>query len=743
MNDLKHRFIESREEESDEEFDIDFRRYWAIIWREKWGILGLMAMAFLLANLIAARLIPTYEATATLLIENKQANLVSIEEIYGLDTGQREYLATQHEILNSRSLLEDLIARLDLTQHPTLDPRQDNPAIDWHSWLPFLPQVKPVDLTDDQLRESVLDRVKSALTVQPITGTQLVSISFASPDPDLTHRFVNTMVERYIDAHLESRMALTERATTWLTERLDAMRVDLEVSERNLQNYREQQNLVDISGVQTLPAQEIEQLNRQLVTLRNRVSEARSQLDVVGTSTSGYDPRWEYLPAVIGDSLAKNLKQEENQARRTLSELSQRYGPKHPKRIAAESNLSQANTAFRLQVQKVVSGFRENYQQALADQRELERELDLSKARLQDVARKRYELSQLEREVQTNRQLYDMFFTRFKETNATDFAAAHARFVDKAVKPLSPVKPNKQLIVLLSVLLAGTLGVALAFLRDFLDNTVKSAAEVESRLALPVVGVLPVVTMASRREGASSPIYFNKQELRFGESVRTLRTGIVLSGIDSPVKKIVFTSSVPSEGKTTTVLNVALAFGQIERVVLVDADMRRPSIAEVCGIDAKEAGLSNIIAGTDTLEQCTHQYCGIDVITAGVVPPNPLELLSSKRFSDLLSGLAVAYDRVLIDSAPTQSVSDSMVLSQHADGVVFVVLCDSTPIQLVRDGVHRLLRVNADMLGVVLNQFDPGLTGYGSYGKKYYEHYSSHPLPEERRANPTENARFG
>lgn len=718
MNSLENQ-IQNTPSNSAEIAEIDLRHYWSVVWREKWRISALVFVVALIALVVVFSLTPIFRSTATLLIEAKAANVVSIEEVYGIDSTQREYFATQFEILNSRQLAEEVIADLNLESHPEFDPLKQESI---RRFLPFLPEAAPP--TKEQIHRSAVTQFQDQLSVQPIRNTQLVRISFESSDPKLTHQVANKLGEAYIDNHLESRLALTQKAADWLTERLSGMRDDLERAEQELQSFRERENLVDVSGVGTLNAKEIDEIQQRLVNARNRVTEAKSQFEAVGSVVSGYESRWETLPGVLADGLAQRLKENEAEASQELSQLGQRYGPKHPRLIAAQSRYSEAQEAYRRQVIKVVSGFEKTFLQAQADQRELEAALERSKSDIQGINRKRYELSQLEREVQASRQLYDMFFTRFKETNTADFEAANARFVDRAVEPFAPVKPRKAIILILSAMLAGVVGVLLAFLRDMLDNTVKSASEVEGKLHQPVVGVMPRVNSKKNVNVVMSEAVLDKSEQSFGEAVRTLRTSVVLAGIDDPVKRLVVTSSVPGEGKTTCSMNLAFAFGQLEKVVLLDADMRRPSVAENCHLEHRSPGLSNIIAETESLENCTYAYKGIDVIPAGVVPPNPLELLSSKRFDDLLRVLADKYDRVIIDSAPTQAVSDSMVLSTHVDGVLYVVKSDSTATQVAQDGLNRLSRVNAHLLGVVLNQFDPASASrYGGYGKGYYDYY--------------------
>jgi capsular exopolysaccharide synthesis family protein len=706
---------------------IDLRQYWGIVNRSKWGIVGLAAVVVAATVVVVSAMTPVYEATATLLIESEQANVVSIEEVYGIDSSQREYYQTQFQILNSRRLAERVIRDLGISNSSKPDP--DNPESTstrgtLMSYIPLLPPSEPA--SEDQKWQGLVANFRGSLTITPVRNTQLVNISFQSADAALAPRVVNALGNAYIESHLEARLELTQKASGWLTERLSGMREKLEVGERKLREFQETENLVDVSGVQTLTAKELDEITSRLVDARNAASVAKSQYDAVRGSVSGYGKHWEALPGVLRDGLAQQLKGEEALAENVFNEVKRRYGPKHPKYISANSKFNSSEGAYRARVRQIVEGFDEQYQQALADQRDVERALAASKDEIQGINRKTYELSQLQREVQTSRQLYDMFFQRFQETNQTDFAAANARFVDLATRPYAPVKPKKALIVALAGVLSVMAGVMLAFLRAALDNTIRVAEDLEQKLGQSVLGVLP---LESQKKGVViSSLYLQKGHASFSEAIRSLRTSFVLAGLDKPHQITVVTSSVPGEGKTTVSSNLALAMGQMERVLLIDADMRRPSLAGEYGFARGTDGLAELVAGTAKLEECVHHLdqFGIDLITAGAVPPNPLDLLSSKRFDALLTVLRDKYDRIVIDSAPTQAVSDSMVLSTKADALIYVIKSDSTPAKIAENGLQRLNKVGAPIIGMVLNQFDAaaaakygGYGGYGYYGYGY------------------------
>ncbi|HUJ00429.1 MAG TPA: CpsD/CapB family tyrosine-protein kinase, partial [Usitatibacter sp.] len=292
--------------------------------------------------------------------------------------------------------------------------------------------------------------------------------------------------------------------------------------------------------------------------------------------------------------------------------------------------------------------------------------------------------------------------------------------------------PNKRQIVTIASLVTLILAAMLALLLDRLSNTINSTSDVENRLGLPVLGVLQKIKGFGKKKGFVSELaFFNDSQSTFAEAVRTVRTSILMSALDDPHKVVVITSSVPEEGKTTLSFNLACALGQVKKVLLVDGDLRRPKIAKLVGRDMRAPGLADLVAGQAQVSQCVffEERSGIHILPSGTVPPNPLELLSSKRFSDVVTKLKEAFDIVIVDSAPLQLVSDAQVLSQFATSVIYVVKADSTPYQVAQNGVKKLRRVNAALLGVVLNQLDleKAEKYYGEYsGYKSYGGYKKH-----------------
>jgi len=419
----------------------------------------------------------------------------------------------------------------------------------------------------------------------------------------------------------------------------------------------------------------------------------------------------------------QRMKEQEAEAEKRVNDAAKRYGPEHPRMIQARSELDSARENTRRQVEIVVAGLAREYEVARANEQSIERALAQSKADIQGLNRKEFQLGVLEREVQQNRNLYDMFVNRLKETSAAgDLQSTIARVIDPATVPGAAFAPNKRQIVILSAFVTFVLSVLLALLLDRLANTLNSTADVENRLGIPALGVLQKIKGFPKKGFVSEVAFFHDSQSTFAEAVRTVRTSVLMSALDEAHKVVIVTSSVPEEGKTTVSFNLAGALGQVKKVLLIDADLRRPKIGKLLGRESRQPGLSDLVAGQAQLSQCVFfdERPGIYILTAGTVPPNPLELLSSKKFADAMKKLRDAFDVIVVDSAPLQLVSDAQVLSQFASSVIYVIKADSTPYQVAQNGLKKLHRVNAPVLGVVLNQLDL------EKAEKYYNEYSGY-----------------
>lgn len=704
---------------AEEDEALDLLAYWRVMQRRKWGVLGLAVFLTLLVAVVAFMMTPIYSSTVTLLVEQNKAKLLSIDEIYSGVSSDQSHYQTQVELLQSNALMEAVVDRLKLTTNPLFVSAAD------HSWFKSFQETMGVGsakLDEREIRKQVVESLAEMVSVEGSKKSQLIKVSVNSSDPVLAASIANTLADAYIETDLEARYKLTQKAADWMNSHLTSLKAQLEQSERALQSYREQHNLIDtkellLSGA----AGQLEVMLKSLVEARMARAQAKSNLDQVlrarGNEVS--------MPVVQRNPLVASLLGTVSDQERKVSELSNRYGNLHPKLIQAQAELKQARRNLQIQVADVVNGLEREYEVARANEAALSAAVAESKQSIQGTNRKEFELVSLEREVKSNRDLYDMFMGRLKETStASDLQSVVARVVDPATVSDVPIKPKKRMIVTLAFVLSLVLGVAIAFMLEYLDNSVRSAEDAERKLGLPLLAAIPKVEISGSR---SAGLYYrDAPKSLFAEAIKTIRTGILLSGIDHPKKTLVVTSSVPGEGKSTVAIDLALAHAQTKRVLLIDGDMRRPSIAKVLGLDNSHPGLSMLVLGMEKLENCVYKIEGstLDVLIAGSIPPNPLELLLSDRFKELLAELGERYDVIMIDSPPVQLVSDAVVLASMATGVIFVLKADATPFQFARRAIRTLQRSGASLYGVVLNQANfKNEEYYGGYGKYNYHTY--------------------
>ncbi len=713
----------------------DVVRYLRTLNRYKWGIMMVVVAVGMLAAMYASSLRPVYRSTATVMVEMGKPKVVTNQELYESFVGTtRDYFLTQFEIIKSRELAERLVRTMQLTKHPEYDPRQ-RPKPWYAEWVPaqFLPHASGKAPSDEDLVESVTSQVMGGIKLEPVRNTQLVKLSFESHDPVLAERVPNTLAMIYIISDLEARGETTRRSMAFLKDQAVELKDKLNESERALQDFRERERIVVAKGVaQSGAIRQLEELESALDDARKKRQDAEARVNQINAARQSQPAvALESLSVAQNNPVVARFKEAEAEAERRVSEASKRYGPEHPKMISAQSDLKAARDNLRSQVGTVIDGVMKDYQVAKSNEASLERALSRAKTESQEYNRKEFTLARLEREVASNRQLYDLFTQRAKETNTGDVPSAIARVIDAAQLPKSPSGPNKRNIVGIAMLVALAIAVSIALLLEQLDVTVKTSHEVESKLEVKAVGVL--ARMRPRQGMAIERLFIDDNRSAFAEGIRSIRSDLLLSGIDSPQKVVLLTSSLPAEGKTTVACNLAFAFSQIKKTLLVEADMRRPKIARVLGGDRQRAGLSELVAGSAPLDECVYPAddSNLWVLQSGRVPLNPLELISSQRFTEVMQRLKQAFDVIIVDSPPLQVVSDALVLSQFATSILYVVKADSTPYPLARHGLTQMRRINEPALvglGAVLNQLDVDKASkyygeYRAYGGRYYRSY--------------------
>lgn len=689
------------------------REMWRVIWHRKWRILVVVSLAVLLAIVVVSFIKPVYRASATLLIDKKKTQAVSFEPARAEDRGNSQYQDTRLELLRSRSLAAQVVQSLDLVHHPEFAPAVPSStpgirgllsALGLGKLVPSLTKAE-MPLTEHKILDGVTERFLESISIEPQGKSSVVKVNVDMNDPATAAAAANALLDHYIDDQMKASTGSSRSARIWMTNRLARLDQQLKASEARLQAYREAENLLDVKGVGTISASELSVTSEHMIDARRFRAEAESQYHQVQGLGQGDWERLLSVSAVMADPLVQQFKASQAKARAKVDELSGRYGSKHPAMEAARTELNAATISLRGQVEQVVAGIERNYQLAAANEAALQASVNTNKSQIQDISRKEFKLQALQREVDGNRQLYDTFMTRLKETTATaDLGATNSRIVDEAVLPAIPIRPKKMLIVALVATLALLLTCALALLQDSLRRTFKGSDDVENSLNIPVLGILPLLKARERKHVAR--LFSTTNHQPFSESIRTIRTGLMLnSSIDEQHQIIVVTSAVPGEGKTTVSINLARALSQMERVLLIDGDLRRSSFNKLFNFPSDTLGLSDLIEGRARARECIRHVDGIDVLCAGSQTSNPLELLSSARFAGALKLLRGKYQRIVIDSPPTQAVSDALILSRYADTMIYVVK-STTTIATAEKGVERLLQFNAPVQGVVINQVD-------------------------------------
>ncbi len=692
--------------------EIDLRQYWQVVSRDKFKIVGLALGVSLLAALWVFSVEPVYEATATLLIESGAAKVVSIEEVYSPDSNAEEYYATQFELLNSPTVANKVIDELALMKSPEFESLQGKGK-----------GAKSQPAADARARQRTVGAYLERLDIAPINKTRLVAVTFAAHDPALAASIANTHARNYIADMLATKLDFSESATDWMSERLQDVSSKLRRSEQALQEFREREQVFDAEGLQSLSSKNLNELTSRLVETQRELQMAQSaarQIERVQQTDSDSEAKAEQLesiPAVSRNALVQRFKEQKATSRRAIAELGKTYGPKHPKFITAVAEFKTASGNLRRQISIVVEGVKKQYAMAQAEEQALRESIEEAKQQYHLTGRKESELLNLQREVQTNRQLYDIFYNRMQETAETGgLQYANARVVAPALAPLEPVRPNQPLTIVMAFFGSLVLGVLIAFVRESFDNTLKSSADVERILQQPLLGAIPKLKTANGKPLELGRMFLNSDRSSdhnadapyFKEAIRTIRTAITLSAQFKPHKMLMLTSAVSGEGKSVTALNLAYAFGQLDQVLLVECDLRRPTLGAQLEIPADMPGISQLLTNEAKLEECIvyPEADKIQFITAGAAPHNPLELLSSPAFTALMLQLRHDYDLVILDCPPILPISDATVIASKMDAAIFVARAGSTPVEQIKAGLEKLRDTNVTVLGVVANALE-------------------------------------
>ncbi|MDD1792964.1 polysaccharide biosynthesis tyrosine autokinase [Enterovibrio sp. ZSDZ42] len=717
--------------------------YYIHLVRKRWLSISLFTfLCTAIAALIALSITPTYRATATLLIESHQAKAISIEEVVGIDSRANEYYLTQFEILKSNQVAQRVIDKLHLNQIEEFNPSiaiNNEPGFreqikDWLRTHPVIDSFftsntdKAIDpnIEKETTTLKVLKTFKSRLTISPIRKTQLVNISFDSKDPKLAAEIANAVGYAFIENNLESKLLATDKANGWLNERLAELKRNLNSSEQALVQFLQRQELIDDSGIAALASNELENLTDRISEATDRRTKTQALYNALKNNPNADIATLSANALISNHPQVRDIRKSESEAEKEVSQLSKRYGPKHDKLIQANARLKSVQRRAENLVYKLINGVEKDLTSALELETLLKRELLSKKEEFQSLSVVKSEYDALKREVESNAKLYDLFLTRQKETSATsDFSSANARFSDHALIPQNPFKPNRKLIVVIALVASMGFACVLIICLDAFNNTISSARDFENKLGLLPTGTLPLVKAREyKRNHIDASVFNNSKFAAFQESIDSIRTSLYLSMPKTERKFIALSSSVPGEGKTTTAVNLAQSFASIEKVLIVDCDLRKPSVGMRFGLSNSHPGLTNILVMNASPNDCITNIEGtnLDVLSAGLIVANPQELLSSVSFQKLIEELAEKYDRVIFDTPPILPVKDAFIVGRFTKGIVLILKANSTSKSVYKHTMSLFTRHQISIDGVVINQVPQTKKGTHTYSE--YSRYA-------------------
>lgn len=679
--------IKSDEKQTSDEL-IDLSSYLQIIKKHYVKVLSFTLIITILSIVYALSLTPIYKSTATLKIEDAQNKVISIEQIVGIDSSQQDYYKTQYEILRSNRVAEKVINQLSLGN-------QDNNQLDSN---------QPIDKLAEEMRNQArLKSFKENLVISPIEDTHLVNISYYSEDPLLAKKIANAVGKAYIESFIETQMEANQQASEWINVRIAELEEQLNTSETKLAEFMNQEQLIDDEGIDTLAKNELNNLSKQLSDVRDRRVAAEALHTALQKNKNANLGDLFAMNQVSNHPQIRDVRRSIIDAEKALFEMSKRYGPKHDKMIRAKAQLrSLQNRSYKI-LKEMISGIEREFATIVQQEQAIEKQLNTKKNEFQNVTMNKATFESMTREVEANRQLYNMFLTRQKETSATsDFQVAVATFTDHARIPLYPAKPRKTLIVAISTLAALFIGFGLAFISHLLKNTFERRQDVEDVTGQTVLGSIPLVQLAKDK---AKWLELYQENTRFAESIQSIRTSLMIKLVKKEIKAVAITSALNDEGKTTAAISLAKSLSNLERVLLIECELREPVLADRLNTSSSE-GLVDHISTDQPLSRCIHrdETDSFDFIPAGMTSATPAEVLGSKKFRLLLDELSKQYDRIILDAPPINKVSDPILVCALVQHCLVVVKANSTKHSQLKFALTRLKKHDINIEGIILNQ---------------------------------------
>ena len=718
--------------------------YLDILLRRKWIII--LSVLFCIITVAISTLLtkPLYMATAVIEIIPDPPKITSFDkesEVSSNIWDTDEFYETHYKLLKSQSFAKHVINKLGMV--PKADLENNKKEENKQSFFAFIKnsiseiigvgvvkeevveEFDPVKETEERknLENSIASGFIGGVAISPDRKSRLTYVNYISTDPNYAAKSVNTIVDEYTRWTVERKHSATKVAREFLEVQLDNTKASLEKSEEELAKFAKSVNVVSLDKDLNLVYKQLEEINEAYA--ESETQRLSKQALFAEIENGNYD----YLPQVIQDEALQELLVVRTNLNSEYLNKSAIYGPNYPEMKQLKAQLGAVNTAIEKKKKDVAESLKKDYRAAVNKEQLLKKRAEEQNVRAGILNEQAIQYKILEREVNTNKSIYDELLQRLKETEITSaLNTTNINVVDYALTPTFPFKPNIKSNILMALFIGLLVGCFLALLLEHFDNAIRDDSEIKRKFPLPYLGSVPLLSVNDQESQVNMEkiVHYNPRSI-ISEAFRVVRTSIMYSNPDNPPKSILVTSSQPLEGKTTSASNLALSLSQNGKsVVLIDADLRKPRLHKLFANGNSKTnghGLSNYLVGEVQLEDILHdnEGLGLNIVTSGTIPPNPAELLGSNRMHELIEKLIEKFDYVIMDGAPVMGFADSRLLSRFVDGVVLVTSIGITQRNNLKNVIEEIYKVGGNILGTVVNRQS---AGKGKYGYNYYYYYN-------------------
>ena len=708
-----------------EEDEINLRDLWQVLVRRKWVLLIFFLMAVSVTIIATYLSTPIYRSSLTLQINKDAPKVLDYQDITPSESVyEKDFYQTQYELLKSRSLAQRVIDRLDLKNSPHFIGEEtvaNDENSDGIAALLGVNQSGKSETINASLQKNILiKRFLDNLTIEPVKRSRLVKIHYDSADANLAASISNAVAKNYINMSLERRFDASSYAKTFIEDRLRQIKASLEDSEREINDFARDNEIINISDAQPIVLRQLQQVNDTLAIAEKKRIEAEAlYLEMLETKGQG-------LNKILDSSVIQQLKQLKAELESEYQEKLNIYKPAYPTMIQLQRRIKEIQQKTEDEIANIRSAIFSSYKAQKREETLLLEKLSKLKKQVLDLQDRSIRYKILQRETNTNKQLYQGLLQRMKEVGvAGGISTNNITIIDKAEIPVEKHKPNLSLNVLLAIIFGLIGGIFLAFFFEYFDDTIKAPADLEKYTQLPVLGLIPELkSIANAHTTAETDLgllSYNDPRSAIAEAYRSTRTALQFSTPSGAPDILLVTSASPGEGKTTSALNIATTFSQMgNKVLLIDTDLRNPSIHTELGMDNSK-GLTNYLAGdAKPLDISRHtQVTRLFAIPSGPLPPNPAELLTSEKMKALLDQAKEKFDCVVLDGPPVMGLADALLLANVSDGTVVVVESGTTRHEHLQAALKRLQSTKAAIVGGILSKYSPR-SGEDYYNSYYY-----------------------